>query len=499
MSTVEQARVSTGVRPDHESAGPRKGAILFILILAQLMIVLDVTVVNIALPSAQKALEFDNANRQWVVTAYSLSFGSLLLLGGKLSDLFGRRNTLLIGLVGFAVASAVGGAANGFAMLVIARAAQGAFGALLAPSILAILATTFTDAQSRAKAFAIFGAVAGAGGAVGLLLGGALTEYLSWRWCFYINLVMAAITVAGGLTLLPRNEAAPGKPRIDLPGSILVTVGLVGLVYGLGHAESGGWSSLTTVLPLVLGAVLLVGFYVIESRVIDPLLPLRVVKDRTRGGSYLIIGISGAGLFAVFLFLTYFMSQVLRYSPVMTGVGFMPMILSLTVVTVTVGPLLVNRVGPRPMMAVGSLVAAAGMFYLGQLSITSGYWDGVLPGLLIVGAGMGLVFAPAINASTAGVLAEDAGVASAMVNVGQQVGGSIGTALVSTLSAGAATSFLAGKTQTPAILAEAGIRSYTMAFNVGGFIFLLGTVLAALILKGGKLPASPEGAAAMAH
>jgi EmrB/QacA subfamily drug resistance transporter len=503
MSTLDTAKAPTAAAAastTEEAGAPRsKGAVLAILILAQLMIVLDVTVVNIALPSAQKALAFSTDNRQWVVTAYSLSFGSLLLLGGKLSDLFGRRNTLMIGLVGFAVASAIGGAATGFTMLVVARAAQGAFGALLAPSILAILATTFTTPESRAKAFAIFGAVAGAGGAVGLLLGGVLTEYLSWRWTFYVNLVMAAITVVGGFALLPRHEGEHQRSRIDLPGTLAVTVGLVGLVYGLGHAETGGWSSLATILPLVVGAVLLVGFYLIESKVVDPLLPLRVVKDRTRGGSYLLIGISGAGMFAVFLFLTYFMSQVLRYSPVMSGVGFMPMIVAMIAVTVSAGPALLQRFGPRPLMAGGSLVGAGGMFYLGQLDLSSGYWDGVFPGLIIVGLGMGIVFAPAINASTAGVELEDAGVASAMVNVGQQVGGSIGTALVSTLSATAAANFLVGKAQTPQVLAESAIHSYTTAFNTGGFIFLLGFVLAALVMKKGKLPSSPEGAVAMAH
>jgi EmrB/QacA subfamily drug resistance transporter len=497
MSILEKATARQA--PVAEKGAPRKGAILFVLILAQLMIVLDVTVVNIALPSAQKALDFSTANRQWVVTAYSLAFGSLLLLGGKLSDLFGRRNTLMVGLVGFAVASAIGGAANGLAMLVIARAAQGAFGALLAPSVLALLTTTFTDPESRAKAFSIFGAVAGAGGAVGLLLGGVLTEYLSWRWCLYINLIMAVITVIGAFVLLPRHEQSVNRPRIDLPGSIAVTLGLVGIVYGLGHAESGGWSSVGTILPLVLGAVLVVAFYFIENKIANPLLPLRVVLDRTRGGSYLIIAIAGAGMFAVFLFLTYFMSQVLGYSPVMSGVGFMPMIISLTIVTVTLGPFLLQRIGPRPMMAAGSLVAAGGMFYLGQLSLGSSYWGGVLPGLVIVGAGMGVVFAPAINASTAGVQLEDAGVASAMVNVGQQIGGSIGTALVSTLSASAATAYLVGKTPTAAVMAEASVHSYTTAFNAGGFIFLIGAVIAALLLKGGKLEEAPEGALAVAH
>ena len=467
---------------------PRKGAILVILLLAQLMIVLDATVVNIALPSAQKALGFSTANRQWIVTAYSLSFGSLLLLGGKLSDLFGRKNTLMIGLVGFAVASAIGGAANGFAMLVIARAAQGVFGALLAPAILSLLSTTFTDTKERARAFGIFGAVAGTGGAVGLLLGGVLTEYLSWRWCLYVNLVMAAIAVVGALFVLPRYSSDEARPKLDMPGTVSVTLGLVGIVYGLGHAESGGWSSLATVLPLVLGALALVAFVLIESRVKNPLLPLRVVLDRNRGGAYLGIAISGAGMFAVFLFLSYFMAETLGFSPVGTGLGFLPMIFALTITTVTLGARLLPRYGPRPLMGFGMLIGAGGMFYLGQLKVASGYAGGVLPGLIIVGIGMGLVFAPAINTSTSGVLAADSGVASAMVNVGQQIGGSIGTALLSTLAADAATSYLSGRTPTSAVLAEASLRSYTTAFMAAGVIFVIGAIVTGLLIKRGPLP-----------
>ena len=467
---------------------PRKGAILVILLLAQLMIVLDATVVNIALPSAQKALDFSTANRQWIVTAYSLSFGSLLLLGGKLSDLFGRKNTLMIGLVGFAVASAIGGAANGFAMLVIARAAQGVFGALLAPAILSLLSTTFTDTKERARAFGIFGAVAGTGGAVGLLLGGVLTEYLSWRWCLYVNLVMAAIAVVGALIVLPRYSSDAPRPKLDMPGTVSVTLGLVGIVYGLGHAESGGWSSLATVLPLVLGALALIAFVMIESRVKNPLLPLRVVLDRNRGGAYLGIAISGAGMFAVFLFLSYFMSETLGFSPVGTGLGFLPMIFALTITTVTLGAKLLPRYGPKPLMGFGMLIGAGGMFYLGQLKVASGYSGGVLPGLIIVGVGMGLVFAPAINTSTSGVLAEDSGVASAMVNVGQQIGGSIGTALLSTLAADAATSYLSGRSPTSAVLAEASLRSYTTAFMAAGVIFIIGALVTGLLVKRGPLP-----------
>jgi EmrB/QacA subfamily drug resistance transporter len=455
------------------------------------MIVLDATVVNIALPSAQQALHFSTANRQWIVTAYSLSFGSLLLLGGKLSDLFGRRTTLLTGLIGFAVASAIGGAANGFAMLVVARAAQGVFGALLAPSILALLSTTFSEPRERARAFAIFGAVAGTGGAIGLLLGGVLTEYFSWRWCLYVNLVMAAITVAGTLALIPRHQPLADRPKLDIPGSLSATAGLVGIVYGLGHAETGGWSSWTTLGPIILGAILLIAFVVIETRVQHPLLPMRVVSDRTRGGAYLGIGIVGAGLFAVFLFLTYYMSQTLHFSPVVTGLGFIPMILSMVVTTTSIGTYLLNRFGPRPNMTVGLVIAAGGMVYLGRLHVGSSYAAGVLPGLIIVGVGLGLMFSSAINASTAGVLPSDAGVASAMVNIGQQVGGSIGTALLSTLAADAASSYLSSHRPSLAVAAQASLRSYTTAFNAAAIIFAIGAVATLLLVKRGKLETEP--------
>jgi EmrB/QacA subfamily drug resistance transporter len=494
LTTKHATRASIDQAPITHTSGkasPRRGPILVILLLAQLMIVLDATVVNIALPSAQQALHFSTANRQWIVTGYSLSFGSLLLLGGKLSDLFGRRTTLLIGLVGFAVASAIGGAANGFAMLVIARAAQGAFGALLAPSILALLSTTFSEPKERARAFAIFGAVAGTGGAIGLLLGGVLTEYFSWRWCLYVNLVMAAITVVGAIALIPRHEPTADRPKLDIPGSITATAGLVGIVYGLGHAETGGWSSWTTLGPIIFGVISLIAFVVTETRVAHPLLPMRVVSDRTRGGAFLAIGITGAGLFAVFLFLSYYMSQTLGFSPVITGVGFIPMILSMVITTTSIGTILLNRFGPRLNMTVGLIIAAGGMVYLGRLDVGSGYAVGVLPGLVLVGAGLGLMFSSAINAATAGVIASDAGVASAMVNIGQQVGGSIGTALLSTLAADAASSYLHSHRPSLAVAAQASLRSYTTAFDAAALIFIVGAVATFLLVKRGKLDMEP--------
>src|ERR1035441_10172508 len=299
----------------------RRWWILAVLGVAQLMVILDNTIVNIALPTAQHDLGFSNADRQWVVTAYALAFGSLLLLGGRIGDIFGRKRTLIIGLVGFAFASAIGGASVNFTMLVIARTIQGSFGALLAPSVLALLATTFTDPSERGKAFAIYGGIAGAGGAIGLLLGGILTSYASWRWTLFVNLAFAAVATVGALLWLKNDKAADRDP-LDIPGLLLVTGGLFCLVYGLSHAETTAWSNPFTIGFLVLGVVLLTLFAWLETRVEFPLLPLRVVRNRTRGGSMLAMLFSTLGLFGVFLFLTYYLQGTLGFSPIKTGLEF---------------------------------------------------------------------------------------------------------------------------------------------------------------------------------
>src|SRR5579862_8534634 len=326
MSEPTVVAVSQQAGPSGKAAGPsRRWWILGVVALAQLMVVLDATIVNIALPSAQHALGFSNADRQWVVTAYSLAFGGLLLLGGRLSDLVGRRRMLIIGLIGFALASALGGAATSFAILVIGRGAQGAFGAMLAPAALSTLTTTFTDPAERGKAFGVYGAIAGAGGAVGLLLGGLLTEYLSWRWCLYVNVFLAVIAVVGAVRLLGPQPRDPDV-RIDWPGTVLVIAGLVALVYGLAEADTAGWGAPVTLALLAAGVVLLAVFVLAEGRVAHPLLPLRIVLNRFRGGAYLAIGLSSIGIFGIFLFLTYYLQETLRYSPVKSGLAFLPMI-----------------------------------------------------------------------------------------------------------------------------------------------------------------------------
>jgi EmrB/QacA subfamily drug resistance transporter len=482
-----------GAAPDGMAGpDPRRWLILGVIALAQLMVVLDATIVTIALPSAQRSLHFSNVDRQWVVTAYALAFGSLLLLGGKLADLLGRRVTFLGGLIGFAAASAVGGAATSFGMLVAARACQGAFGALLAPSALSLLTTTFSDARDRGKAFGVFGAIAGAGGAVGLLLGGLLTEYLSWRWCLYVNLLFAAVAAAGAVLLLRRQPPAQ-RPGLDLPGALLVSAGMFCIVYGFSNAATHSWHTPSTWGFLAAGAVLLAVFAWWQTRAPEP---LRVVLDRNRGGAYLSVLIAGSGMFGIFLFLTYYMQGTLGFSPVATGVAFLPMIALVVVFANVSNVVLMPRVGPRPPVVLGMLLAACAMAWLTRIGGHSGYASAVLPPLLVAGAGLGLVVAPSINTGTFGVAPSDAGVASASVNTGQQLGGSIGTALLNTVAASATAQYLAshlspgtlsGGWPGPELVGLGLVHGYDTAFWWSAAIFAGGAVIAGLLLRRGPL------------
>jgi EmrB/QacA subfamily drug resistance transporter len=487
----------TGGRADADEASARRWLVLGVVCLAQLMVVLDATVVNIALPTAQHDLGFSNADRQWVVTAYSLAFGGLLLLGGRLSDLVGRKRMLIIGMVGFAAASALGGAATGLGILLIGRAIQGAFGALLAPAALSTLTVTFTNPAERGKAFGVYGAVAGAGGAVGLLLGGVLTEYLSWRWCLYINVIFAIVAVTAAVRLLPNKPGEAGV-HLDLPGTVLVVTGLVCIVYGLSEAETKSWGAPLTITLLVVGAVLLCGFVLVERRVAHPLLPLRIVLDRFRGGAYLAIGLSATGMFGIFLFLTYYLQLILSYSPVKTGLAFLPMIAALIASSTTSSGLLMPRVGPRILVPVGMALAAGGMVILAtQLGLRTSYAAWILPALLVIGAGLGMVFGCAMNTATYGAAPADAGVASAMVNTCQQVGGSIGTALLNTIAASALASYLVAHGHSPAATAGAAVHSYVVAFWVAAGIFAGAAVVCGLILRPGVLGRKDTEAAAL--
>ena len=469
----------------------RRWAILALLGIAQLMVVLDATIVTIALPSAQRALHFTNDNRQWIVTAYALAFGSLLLLGGRLSDLFGRKWTFIAGLSGFAIASAVGGAAQSFGMLAAARTFQGAFGALLAPSALSLLTTTFTEPSERAKAFGVFSAIAGSGASIGLLLGGILTQSLNWRYSMYVNLAFAFITVAGALTLL-HNSRPQTRPRLDIPGTLAVSCGLFALVFGFSHAQTTSWGNHLTIGMLVTGALLLAVFVALEARTKSPLLPLRVLGDRNRGGSFLSIAISGAAIYGVLLFLTYYLQDVRGFSPIATGLAFLPMSATIMSAAILGQTKLQARFGQRPLVVTGMTLGSAGMLYLTQIGVSSSYAGDILPALLVTGVGLGLVISTSISNATLGVEPNDAGVASATVSASQQIGASLGTSLLSTVAASAVAHYLAGSHHVPSLIAHATVHGYTVGFSWAAAIFAAGAIVSATLFRGRVRSAGPS-------
>ncbi|MFH9423629.1 MFS transporter [Streptomyces sp. NPDC017529] len=487
---------------------PRRWKALIFIALAQLMVVLDATIVNIALPSAQQDLGISDANRQWVITAYALAFGGLLLFGGRIADLWGRKRTFVIGLVGFAVASALGGAAANEGVLLGARALQGVFGALLAPAALSLLAVTFTEARERAKAFGIFGAIAGGGGAVGLILGGVLTEYMNWRWTFFVNIPFAVVAAVGALLVIREPAGSRNPSRLDVPGVILATLGLVSLVYGFTRAESDGWGAGMTIGLFVAAAVLLAAFVLVESKVKSPLLPLRVLTDRNRAGVYTSLGLAVIGMFGLFLFLTYYMQIVKGYTPVTTGLAFLPMIVGMITGSTQIGARLMTRVRPRLLMAPGFLLAAVGMLMLTQIDLDTSYPALILPAFLLLGLGMGTAFMPAMSLATHGVQPRDAGVASAMVNTSQQVGGAIGTALLNTIAASAttayATSHAKGATSLPLLKLESMVHGYASAIWWAVGILVIAAGLAFTLINtghqggGGPVARSGDGADASA-
>ncbi|MGW8884050.1 MFS transporter [Streptomyces sp. NPDC055749] len=482
-------------RPNDVLPGPepssRRWWALAVIGLAQLMIMLDATIVNIALPSAQTDLGFSNNDRQWIVTAYALTFGSLLLLGGRIADLFGRKGTFLVGLVGFAVASVIGGAAGNFEFLVLARALQGLFGALLAPAALSLLTTTFTDVKERARAFAIFGAIAGAGGALGNLLGGVLTEYLDWRWTLYINVALAAAALIGGALLIERQRQTD-RPKLDMPGAVLVTLGLFSLVYGFSNAESKGWGSPATWGFLACGAVLLGAFTYWQTKASRPLLPLRILLNRDRGASLIALLITTGGMYAVALFLAYYMQQTLQYSPIETGLSFLPIPVSLVAASGVATGVLMPRFGPKVVVPLGMAFLTAGMVWFTALELDSSYVGGILPPLLVLGFGLGLIYAPAIDLATYGVRDDDSGVASAAVNTTQQVGGSLGIAVLNTLAATAATAYLSDHKPTPLAAAEAALHSYSTAYWWAAGFTAVGCVVTFLLYRRGVPEPAPD-------
>jgi EmrB/QacA subfamily drug resistance transporter len=441
---------------------------LAVIAIAQLMVVLDGTVVTIALPSAQRDLNISNADRQWAITAYTLAFGGLLLLGGRIADYLGRKRIFLVGLVGFAAASALGGAAQNGATLFGARALQGAFAALLAPAALSLISVTFTEAKDRSRAFAVYGAISGAGAAIGLILGGTLTEYASWRWCLLINVPIAIVAFVAGTILVTESKSGGGS-SYDIPGAILGTAGLVALVYGFTEAAKTGvgWLSVEAVSFLVAAGILLVAFVLVELRSASPLLPMRVVLDRNRGGSYLASLLIFAGLFAMFLFLSYYFQYNLGYSALKSGIAFLPFSGGIIITSGVVSTLL-PRTGPKPLMLIGLAMTTGGLVTFTNISDTSSWVTSVLPGELLMSVGLALVIVPLSSLALTGVNDDDAGVASAVLNSTQQIGGSLGTALLNTFYASAVSSYVVAHHLPPSAFNPlAAIHGYHVAFWIG--------------------------------
>jgi EmrB/QacA subfamily drug resistance transporter len=468
---------------------PRRWLALVVIAVAQLMVVLDASIVNIALPSAQEALGISDANRQWVVTAYALAFGGLLLLGGRVADFIGRKRAFIIGLVGFGVASAIGGLAQNQLELFGARALQGAFAALMAPAALSLITVTFTEPKERAKAFGVYGGISGGGAALGLILGGVLTEYASWRWTLLVNTPIA-IGTAVAAALLVRESRAEGKARYDIPGVVTSTLGLVALVYGFTKAYESGWSAASTVSLLAAAVVLLVAFVVIEMRTAEPLLPPRVFTERNRAAAFLVSLLLGLALFGMFLFLVYYMQGTLQYSAVKSGLAFLPFSVGVVVGAGAASGLL-PRIGPRPLMVGGTAMAAIGMALFAQISVEGSYLTVVLPAQIVMSVGMGLAFVALSSTALVGVEDRDAGVASALVNTTQQVGGSLGTALLNTIAASATASFITAN--GVARTSEGLVHGYTVAFTWGLGALILAAVLSAVLVTKQRPAATDEG------
>jgi len=396
------------------------------------MVVLDATIVNIALPSMGDYFHKSQTSMTWAVNAYTLAFGGLLLLGGRSGDLLGRRKMFIVGLGLFTAGSFIGGVAPNFQLLLAGRIIQGLGGAISSPTALSLVTTEFEEGQARTRAFAVYAAVSGAGAALGLLLGGILTEYLSWRWVLFVNVPIGVGLMIGAFMYLHESERHRG--RFDLVGAVLSVAGMVGIVYGFIHAANDGWGNGITVATLVAGVVLLAAFFLYEMHTDDPMLPLGVVRDRNRGGAYLVMLIVGAGMFGMFYFVTYFVQQVIGFSALRAGFAFLPVSLVIGVVSQIVSKLM-PRTGPKPLIVTGTVLLTAAMLWYSRVDASSGYWNTFFPGMVVMAIGMGFIFVPLTTVAVSRVRHTEAGAASAMLNVGQQVGGAIGLSVLATVAA----------------------------------------------------------------
>ena len=454
---------------DVKTNGARRSAhptlVLLLIAGAQLMVILDATIVNIALPTMGEYFDKNQTSMTWALNAYTLTFGGLLLLGGRSGDILGRRRMFIIGLALFTLGSLLGGLATTYAFLLFGRVIQGVGGAIASPTALSLITNAFAAGRERTRAFAVYAAVSGAGAALGLMLGGILTEYLSWRWVLFVNVPIGIVLMVGAFLYLHETERHEG--RFDYLGGVLSIFGMVGIVYGFIHAASDGWANPTTIVTLGGGALLLALFFFVETKVADPMVPMRVVLDRNRGGSYLIMLIVGAGLFGMFYFVTFFVQQVMGFSALKAGFSFLPVTV---VIAITSGVMtkLMPKFGPKPMILVGTILLTTAMLWYSTVDASASYWTLFFPGMIIMATGMGCIFVPLTTVAVAGVRPTDAGVASAMLNVGQQVGGSIGLSVLATVAATAGRNY--AKSHASDFQNALGALPQDLQRTVGGFV-----------------------------
>ncbi|HET7171985.1 MAG TPA: MFS transporter [Gaiellales bacterium] len=466
-------------------AQDRKGLALFLLCAVQFMVVLDIAIVNVALPTIKTALDFNETDLSWVINAYTLTFGGLLMLGGRSADLLGRRRMFLVGLALFSGASLVCGLATSEAMLITARAIQGIGAAIISPAALSILTTTFQEGAERNKALGIWGAVAGTGGAAGVLLGGILTDQLNWSWIFYINVPVGIAVIALGPRFLRESRVEEGRRTFDLLGAALVTGGLSLLVYALVQTVDHSWTAPRTIGMFVASAVLLGGFLATERRTHAPLMPLRLFRNRSLSGANVVGLMLGASIFSMFFLLTLYMQQVLGYSPLKTGIGYL-LVATVIVISAGASQALVTRIGVRTVLAVGMSLTAAGLIYFSQVSVGGSYVGDLAPGFVLAGIGLGFSFVPVTIAALVGVDQAEAGVASGIINTSQQIGGALGTAILSTVAFTRAADYATSHAPTPQLPLLAAVDGYSAAFLVGAILAIAGVVATLTMVPGGR-------------
>jgi len=483
----EKTKMATNIAIAPRSTPRNSNLALVVIALAQLMVVLDVAIVNVALPSIQRELHFAATDLEWVVNAYAIAFGGLLLFGGRTGDLFGRRRMFIIGALMFTAGSLAGGLATSSTFLIAARAAQGVGAAVLAPTALSLLAATFPQGAERNRALGVYSAVSAGGGAVGLLLGGIITNYLSWRWIMFVNVPIGLLLALAAPRVLIRGEGKPG--RLDLPGAVTVTAGISLLVYGLARVATHDWSDSVTRAALVIAIALLATFVLLESRGRHPLMPLRIFANRNRSGAYGLSLAIGAALSGMLFLLTLFLQNVLDFTPLQAGFAFLPTALGV-IVGAGLTSRLIGRLGPRVPMTTGALLAATGLFWLSAVTAHANYFTDVLGPLVVLAIGLGMAFVSTSATAISAVQPNESGLASALLNVGRQLGGSLGIAIMGTVATTVTRNQLATTRFSHAALNGALTAGFSSAFEVAGLIALAGFVTALILVRHRQAPAA---------